>query len=410
MKKRLIALFSLILVLASVAVLLPVGTSAASTEKDYKGKIISILGDSISTYAGYIPDADGYNLEHLARYPQDNLFSGVEHTWWMQIIDRLGAKLGINDSWRGTTVDGKSKTDKTAISNVQRIQNLGANGSPDVILLFGATNDYGQLNIVDTFNKSKMPTEVDLTTIQWGALSQAFAHTILRIKHFFPDAQIVAVLPARTKSYYGSTELRNGNNLLSKVCDHYGVPYVNLFTSTLTSSYLPDGIHPNKEGMDIITDAVMKVMLEQCTVKAGETKTFTIKHTLTNAKAGLKYYKAVREGGSFTEKLSTSYAGIDVKVTMGGVDVTSSCYKNRTINIENVTGDIVITAKGTQTPDTTIPETTVPETTVPETTVSDITAPDTTAAASGGCGSAVALAIIPSLVAACALTVKRKKK
>ena len=112
----------------------------------------------------------------------------------------------------------------------------------------------------------------------------------------------------------------------------------------------------------------------------------------------------MREGGSFTEKLSTSYAGIDVKVTMGGVDVTSSCYKNRTINIENVTGDIVITAKGTQTPDTTIPETTVPETTVSET-----TAPDTTAAASGGCGSSVALAVIPAL-AVCALTVKRKKK
>ena len=120
MKKRLIALFSLILVLSSIVGMMPVGASAASTEKDYKGKIISILGDSISTYAGYIPDADGYNLEHLARYPQDNLFSGVEHTWWMQIIDRLGAKLGINDSWRGTTVDGKSKTDKTfaLITNV----------------------------------------------------------------------------------------------------------------------------------------------------------------------------------------------------------------------------------------------------------------------------------------------------
>jgi lysophospholipase L1-like esterase len=410
MKKIIFTLTTLILVLASVAAMLPVGASAASKESDYNGKIISILGDSISTYEGYIPASDGYNLEHLARYPQDNLFTGVEHTWWMQVIERLGAKLGVNDSWRGTTVDGKSKTDKTAISNVQRIQNLGANGSPDVILLYGGTNDYGQLNIVDKFDKTKMPTEVDLKTIQWGALSQAFAHTVLRVKHFFPDAQIVAILPARTKSYYGTTELRNGNNLLSAICDHYGIPYVNLFSSSLKTTHLPDGIHPNKEGMDIITDAVLKVMLEKCTVTAGATKTFGITHELKNAKASMKYYRAVREGGSFSEKLSTSYAGIAVKITMGGVDVTTSCYKNRTILIENVTGDIVISATGTQTPDTTAPETTVPETTVPDTSAPETTAPETTAAASGGCGSAVALAIIPSLVAACALTVKRKKK
>ena len=94
-------------------------------------------------------------------------------------------------------VNTKSKTDKTAISNVQRIQNLGANGSPDVILLYGGTNDYGQLNIVDKFDKTKMPTEVDLKTIQWGALSQAFAHTVLRVKHFFPDICFAAVYGQR---------------------------------------------------------------------------------------------------------------------------------------------------------------------------------------------------------------------
>lgn len=406
MKKQIFAFFAIILALASVAGMMPVSAAAASVEADYNGKIISILGDSISTYAGYIPDSDGYNLEHLARYPQDNLFEGVEHTWWMQVIERCGARLGINDSWRGTTVDGKSPSDRTAISNVQRIQNLGANGSPDVILLYGGTNDYGQLNIIDKFDKAKMPTEVDLTTIQWGALSEAFAHTILRIKHFFPDAQLVAVLPGRTAKYYSVSELRTGNALLAKVCEHYGVPYVNLFTSKLMSSHMPDGIHPDKEGMDIITDEVMKVMLEKCTVTAGESKTFSLTHELKNAKASMKYYRAVREGGSFTEKLSSSYAGISVKVTMGGVDVTSSCYRERTVHIENVTGDIVITATGTDTPDTTVPETTAP---VPETTTPETTVPQTTAATDGGCGSATALAIIPAL-AVCAFSLKRKKK
>jgi hypothetical protein len=55
----------------------------------YKGKVISILGDSISTFDGYIPVADGFNLMHHARYPQDNLFTNVEHTWWMQVLEKL---------------------------------------------------------------------------------------------------------------------------------------------------------------------------------------------------------------------------------------------------------------------------------------------------------------------------------
>jgi lysophospholipase L1-like esterase len=340
----------------------------------------------------------------------------------MQLIDRLGAKLGINDSWSGTTVDGKNATDKTSISNIQRIQNLGSNGRPDVIVLFGGTNDYGLLDIVDKFDSTKMPTEVDLTTVQWGALSQAFAQTILRIKHFFPDTQIVAILPGRTSSYYSVTELREGNDLLAKVCDHYKVPYVDLFNGSLTTSHLPDGIHPAEEGMDIITDEVMKVMLEKCTVTPGESKTFAITHDLKNTKASLKFYHFVRSGEPFTETLSSPLAYTDVKITMGGVDITASSYKDNTVFIENVTGEISITATSSNNPITTVPETTVlePETTVlePDNTVSESEIPtyepetsvsETAATQDGGCGSAIALAIIPAL-AACALTVKRKKK
>ena len=51
-----------------------------------KGKVISILSASTSTFAGYIPEADGFNLKHRARYPQDNLLTNVYQTWWMRLI------------------------------------------------------------------------------------------------------------------------------------------------------------------------------------------------------------------------------------------------------------------------------------------------------------------------------------
>ena len=113
----------------------------------YKGKIISILGDSISTFAGYIPEADGVNLAHRPRYPQENLLTDVNDTWWMKLINTLGARLGVNDSWAGSTVsnfrDCKEKDfgPDAAMASLTRIRNLGANGTPDLILFFGGTND-----------------------------------------------------------------------------------------------------------------------------------------------------------------------------------------------------------------------------------------------------------------------------
>ena len=79
-------------------------TQESITVKEYKGKLISILGDSISTFEGYIPKADGVNLPHRPRYPQDNLLTDVNETWWMKSINELDGTLGGNDSWAGSTV------------------------------------------------------------------------------------------------------------------------------------------------------------------------------------------------------------------------------------------------------------------------------------------------------------------
>lgn len=167
---------------------------------DYSGKVISIMGDSISTFAGYIPVADGFNMEHLARYPQDNLLTDVNETWWMQVVAELDAKLGINDSWRGATLSGGAPVttgttgENAAMSNMTRIQNLGSNGTPDVILLYGGTNDLAHVSKVGSFDPANAPTEVDLTTKKWDNLADGFLHTILRMRHYYPDAVIRYVL------------------------------------------------------------------------------------------------------------------------------------------------------------------------------------------------------------------------
>ena len=316
---------------------------------NYKGKVISIMGDSISTFAGYIPVADGYNREHLSRYPQDNLLTDVNETWWMQVVDQLDAKLGINESWRGSTLSGAVPVttgdtgENAAMSNLIRIQNMGSNGTPDVILLYGGTNDLAHVSKVGTFDPAAAPTQVDLTTKKWDNLADGFVHTLLRMRHYYPDATIVALLPTYTASYYSDEKLAQGNAVMVQICEHYGIPYVDLRESGVTAEHLPDGIHPGEEGMDLITAAVLDLLLEQ-SIESGENVVYPVTHELTHVKASLGHYKGVSDGTPFVESLIGE--NLTVKVTMGGEDVTAQYYANGVISIPNVTGALVITAQG----------------------------------------------------------------
>ena len=322
---------------------------------DYAGKVISIMGDSISTFAGYIPVADGFNMEHLARYPQDNLLTDVNETWWMQVVAELDAKLGINDSWRGATLSGGAPVttgttgENAAMSNLTRIQNLGSNGTPDVILLYGGTNDLAHVSKVGSFDPANAPTEVDLTTKKWDNLADGFLHTILRMRHYYPEAVIVAMLPTYTASYYSDEKLAQGNAVMAAICEHYGIAYVDLRESGVTAGHLPDGIHPGKEGMDLITEAVVDALLSRCDVQAGENVVYPVSHELEGVKASLGHWKGVSAGKAFVETLTGD--DLSVTVTMDGADITEEVYENGVISIEEVTGALVITAKGVFTAD-----------------------------------------------------------
>jgi len=322
---------------------------------DYKGKVISILSASTSTFAGYIPEADGFNLAHRARYPQSDLLTDVNETWWMQVINELDAKLGINESWAGSQVLNTQDTNSgdlgpdAAMASLTRIQNLGANGTPDVIFFFGAGNDIGRGVTLGSFDAKNAPTQVDLTTTKWSNLADAYVAAIMRLKHFYPDSQIVAMTTYAMPSYATAAKLDKYGPVLRSICEHYGVEYLNLRDCGVTSAMLPDKIHPNAEGMDKITEAVLNKLIQDIPMDAGENTVYSVTHKLNAAQASKHYYKGVSAGAAFTETVSGK--GVSVSVTMGGKDITASAYKNGSISIPKVTGDLVITARGAFTAD-----------------------------------------------------------
>jgi len=232
---------------------------------DYKGKFISILGDSISTFECYIPKADGVNLDHRTRYPQENLLTDVNETWWMKVINELGGVLAVNDSWAGSTVSNyRDENEKdfgpdAAMASLTRIHNLASAGIPELIFFFGGTNDAGKMIEKGRFNKEYA---FDLSRTKWTSFADAYCETLQRLRFLYPDSEIIALTPSISGGYYDNNRLSEFADLVLEICSYYQIKCIDLRLSGLTLDMLPDTLHPNAEGMDCIYRAVISVMKE----------------------------------------------------------------------------------------------------------------------------------------------------
>lgn len=103
-------------------------------------KTFSIMGDSISTFEGRVPDGYTlfYNDERLER-------SGVlrpEDTWWSHAVRALGGTVLADSAWSGSMVEGAGFP--AASSPERAAALLGPDGqAPDAVLVFIGINDYG---------------------------------------------------------------------------------------------------------------------------------------------------------------------------------------------------------------------------------------------------------------------------
>lgn len=234
--------------------------------KDYRGKLISILGDSISTFEGYIPKADGVNLSHRSRYPQADLLCDVSETWWMKVITELGGVLAVNDSWAGSTVSNyRDENEKdfgpdAAMASLTRIENLGSKGSPDLIFLFGGTNDAGKMIEKGEFNKEY---SIDLTRRKWDSFADAYCETLQRLRYFYPDTEVIALTPSVSGGYYDNSRLSEFADLVLEICSHYQTKCIDIRRCGISLDMLPDTLHPNAEGMERISRAVINAMKEE---------------------------------------------------------------------------------------------------------------------------------------------------
>lgn len=212
----------------------------------YRNALISIIGDSYSTYGGWIPDS------YLAWYrdtgnDQTNNINNVNQTWWYKLIKDLEASLLVDCSYSGSTIcnTGYSGQDATATSFITRMKTwIGeqrkTDTKPNVIFVFGGLNDTWANSPRGEVKYSNW-TEDDLKEVL-----PAFCYMIDYLQKWNPGAKIINIVSPDVHSV-----IRAG---MATACEHYGIKNIPITTITKESG------HPNQTGMAEIEQAILSAL------------------------------------------------------------------------------------------------------------------------------------------------------
>lgn len=213
-------------------------------ESVLSGKNLSILGDSISTYQGYSNDANvNSTLKDNVVYYTDSkdttkTITSVNNVWWMQVAQRTGLNVLVNNSSSGDTVANAKETRAKQLHN-----NSGTN--PDIIAVYMGINDIKNGSSVDEFRTN-------------------YNTLISSIKETYPNADIFVLThipyecPTATVPEMNSSQIEPYNEVIREIASANGLTVVDYAQSGITDdnfmSYIWDyGLHPNAAGMDKIS-------------------------------------------------------------------------------------------------------------------------------------------------------------
>ncbi len=209
----------------------------------------SILGDSISTFAGEIPpDFDCF-------YPREGYsVTRIDQTWWYKVGEKLGAKLLINNSYSGSRISktGIEHEHTSAFIDPRRLSLIPAS---DILFVFGGTNDFGQ---------EKNQASLKRFQHAYRILVQTLAKRNDISKIYFMTPLIRTDIPIHAKNTRGWTQNTLSQTIIDEVrrvnCNKIHV--INLFEIPISQGdgMLEDNLHPSIHGMQILSDFILTHM------------------------------------------------------------------------------------------------------------------------------------------------------
>lgn len=269
-------------------------------KEKYKGKTVSILGDSISTFNN-ISNNTSYNktLSKNNAYYKDQLISS-DVTYWGRLIKDLEMELCVNNSSGGARVFGSAGSGNYYDAGVIRGVELdhdngtpndpGDDRKPDVIIVYLGTNDatnipHGELAgilesadpenydslikgwfdkiLEKTSNATAITPGVSYTTVE-----EAYALTFYKMKQAYPDAEIIC-LNLLTNGATLQNKVLTLNRIISALSSYFDLTLADIykysgFSLETRHTYTVDTtcVHPNAAGHFAMTKGILKSLAE----------------------------------------------------------------------------------------------------------------------------------------------------
>ncbi len=216
------------LILSALLMLIAMGANAQCK------KSVSIFGDSYSTFENYL-SCDTNAVWYFQGKQKKTDVTDVEQTWWHLLLKEKGWKLECNNSFSGSTIcyTGYRKEDYQNRSFHNRLRYLG---SPDIILVFGATNDCWAKSPIGDYKYSDW-TKKDLYSFR-----PAMAAMCDGLKKRYPNVDIYFIMNCDLTETI-TTSCRT-------ICNHYGIPMIELHDVDKING------HPSIKGMKTIAEQV----------------------------------------------------------------------------------------------------------------------------------------------------------
>lgn len=219
-------------------------------------KRVSIMGDSYSTFEGWSnKDKAGNANGYYVYYPTTATdVTRVEQTWWWQLCNTEEFKLEVNNSFSSSTISntwyGNGDVTGQDLGFTNRVgknqRGVDYNGDPEIILIFGGTND--------SWAGVKMGEYVyeNWTIEELRNFRPAFAKLLADLKENYPNAEIYNISNEHTNGVPGLTDAVATS--IGYICKHYGVPNIVLKNIAKSDN------HPSVAGMNSIFEQVYAVL------------------------------------------------------------------------------------------------------------------------------------------------------
>lgn len=268
----------------------------ATLKEKYKGKYLSVIGDSISSYNGFCNDtkANSTLAKNAPYYPNYsvNMYDS-SLMYWGRVIEELGMKPCVMNTWSGSLAVGKGE-DPNMLERAAQLHRDGGTPDnpaddikPDVIIVYIGINDLNGSAPLDskftTALKNSPKTAMEKwfpnvlnaqkasgstkRNVAYSNFDEVYALSINKMRELYPDAEIYC-LTYQENNHTNTTKekLNRFSSSITAIAEYFGATVVDQSKDVITQANVHayadamNSLHPNAGGHAIMAENIIKTM------------------------------------------------------------------------------------------------------------------------------------------------------